>query len=229
MAEDLKHLLIETNQEFRELASKHHSLDDRLHELESKHYLSDAEQFEEVSLKKRKLQVKDRMELILRQLPYERVLARLVRVRLSIGHPVLGCPITFPKTRYDRKMFIDRAGWPFILGALLVAVAVGLLARPRVVGAVPGPRRVFPLLLPRSRSPSADGRQPRVVAGRRARDGGRRDAVARRAGGGVEGHQHVPVADGRPRQPDPGGRRRSGGWSIIRASSCRRTRRRPAS
>ncbi|HTH23664.1 MAG TPA: YdcH family protein [Vicinamibacterales bacterium] len=66
MAEDLKHLLIETNQEFRELASKHHSLDDRLHELESKHYLSDAEQFEEISLKKRKLQVKDRMELMMR-------------------------------------------------------------------------------------------------------------------------------------------------------------------
>jgi len=66
MAEDLKHLLIATNQEFRELASKHHSLDDRLHELESKHYLSDAEQFEEISLKKRKLQVKDRMELMMR-------------------------------------------------------------------------------------------------------------------------------------------------------------------
>ena len=67
MAEDLKHLLIETNQEFRELASKHHSLDDRLHELEAKHYLSDAEQFEEVSLKKRKLSLKDRMETILRE------------------------------------------------------------------------------------------------------------------------------------------------------------------
>lgn len=67
MAEDLKHLLIETNPEFRELASKHHSLDDRLHELEGKHYLSDNEQFEEVSLKKRKLQLKDRMEIILRQ------------------------------------------------------------------------------------------------------------------------------------------------------------------
>ncbi len=66
MAEDLKHLLIETNQEFRELASKHHSLDYRLQELETKQYLSDAEQFEEVSLKKRKLQVKDQMELILR-------------------------------------------------------------------------------------------------------------------------------------------------------------------
>ena len=66
MAEDLKHLLIETNPEFRELASKHHSLDDRLHELEGKHYLSDSEQFEEISLKKRKLQIKDRMEVMLR-------------------------------------------------------------------------------------------------------------------------------------------------------------------
>ena len=66
MAEDLKHLLIETNEEFRELASKHHTLDDRLHELEAKHYLSDAEQFEEVSIKKRKLNLKDRMETIMR-------------------------------------------------------------------------------------------------------------------------------------------------------------------
>ena len=66
MAEDLKHLLIETNQEFRELASKHHTLDDRLHELESKHYLSNDEQFEEINLKKRKLYIKDRMELIIR-------------------------------------------------------------------------------------------------------------------------------------------------------------------
>jgi hypothetical protein len=67
MAEDLKHLLIETNEEFRQLASKHHTLDDRLHELETKHYLSDAEQFEEINLKKRKLYVKDRMESIIRQ------------------------------------------------------------------------------------------------------------------------------------------------------------------
>jgi uncharacterized protein YdcH (DUF465 family) len=66
MAEDLKHLLIETNEEYRELASKHHSLDDRLQELESKLYLTDAEQIEEVSLKKRKLHMKDRMEVILR-------------------------------------------------------------------------------------------------------------------------------------------------------------------
>lgn len=66
-AQDLKHLLLETNEEYRQLASKHHELDDRLHELIAKHYLSDAEQLEEVTLKKRKLQLKDRMEEIFRQ------------------------------------------------------------------------------------------------------------------------------------------------------------------
>lgn len=66
MAEDLKHLLIETNPEFRELASKHHNLDDRLHELEAKHYLSNDEQLEEVAIKKRKLHIKDQMEMMLR-------------------------------------------------------------------------------------------------------------------------------------------------------------------
>jgi uncharacterized protein YdcH (DUF465 family) len=66
MAEDLKHLLIETNPEFRELASKHHNLDDRLHELESKQYLSSDEQFEEIAIKKRKLHIKDQMEMMLR-------------------------------------------------------------------------------------------------------------------------------------------------------------------
>ena len=64
--QDLKNLLLETNDEFRALASKHHELDDRLHELTTKHYLSDAEQVEEISLKKRKLQMKDRMESIMR-------------------------------------------------------------------------------------------------------------------------------------------------------------------
>jgi len=65
-AQDLKTLLLETNDEFRQLASQHHELDERLVALESKHYLSDAEQLEEVTLKKKKLQLKDRMESILR-------------------------------------------------------------------------------------------------------------------------------------------------------------------
>lgn len=66
-AQDLKHLLFETNEEYRQLASRHHELDDRLHELTAKHYLSNAEQVEEITLKKRKLLVKDRMEEIFRQ------------------------------------------------------------------------------------------------------------------------------------------------------------------
>ena len=64
--QDVKHLLLETNDEYRQLATKHHELDDRLHELSSKHYLSDTEQVEEITLKKRKLQLTDQMEDILR-------------------------------------------------------------------------------------------------------------------------------------------------------------------
>ena len=64
--QDLKHLLLETNDEYRQLATKHHELEDRLHELTAKHYLSDTEQLEEITLKKRKLLLKDRMEEIAR-------------------------------------------------------------------------------------------------------------------------------------------------------------------
>jgi hypothetical protein len=64
---DLKPLLLETDEEFRCLAVKHQELDQRLHELAAKSYLSEPEQVEEVTLKKRKLQLKDRMETIVRQ------------------------------------------------------------------------------------------------------------------------------------------------------------------
>ena len=67
MAEDVKHQLLETNEEYRELAVKHHTLDDRLRTLAAKQHRSDEEHVEEVSLKKRKLHIKDRMESILRQ------------------------------------------------------------------------------------------------------------------------------------------------------------------
>jgi uncharacterized protein YdcH (DUF465 family) len=65
-AQDLKNLLLETNDDFRRLASMHHELDERLVQLESKHYLSSDEQVEEVTLKKKKLHLKDQMEEILR-------------------------------------------------------------------------------------------------------------------------------------------------------------------
>ena len=65
--QELKELLLKTDEEFRQLATKHHELDDRLHELSAKSYLSEPEQVEEITLKKRKLQLKDRMEDILRR------------------------------------------------------------------------------------------------------------------------------------------------------------------
>jgi len=64
---DLKEELARTDQEFNDLRARHHELEDRLHELTSKHYLSEPEQVEEVTLKKRKLLLKDRMENILRR------------------------------------------------------------------------------------------------------------------------------------------------------------------
>ena len=64
-AQEVKNLLLQSDQQFRQLAEQHHQLDDRLHQLIDKHYLSDSEQFEQVTLKKRKLALKDQMEQII--------------------------------------------------------------------------------------------------------------------------------------------------------------------
>ena len=65
-AQEVKNFLLQSDQQFRQLAEQHHQLDDRLHQLIEKHYLSETEQVEEVTLKKKKLQLKDRMEDIRR-------------------------------------------------------------------------------------------------------------------------------------------------------------------
>lgn len=64
---DLRALLLQTDAEFHQLVTQHHELEDRLHELTAKPYLSQPEQVEETTLKKRKLALKDRMETIMRQ------------------------------------------------------------------------------------------------------------------------------------------------------------------
>ena len=66
-SQDQKEPSAETDEEFHQLAARHHELEDRLNQLTSKPYLSEPEQLEEVNLKKRKLQIKDRMEDILRR------------------------------------------------------------------------------------------------------------------------------------------------------------------
>jgi uncharacterized protein YdcH (DUF465 family) len=65
-ATEVKNLLLRNSDQYRQLVERHHQLDDRLHELTEKHYLSSAEEFEEVTIKKRKLALKDQMEQIAR-------------------------------------------------------------------------------------------------------------------------------------------------------------------
>jgi uncharacterized protein YdcH (DUF465 family) len=66
-SEDPRELLLRTDEAFSQLAAQHHQLEDRLHELTAKPYLSEPEQVEQATLKKRKLQIKDRMEDIVRR------------------------------------------------------------------------------------------------------------------------------------------------------------------
>jgi uncharacterized protein YdcH (DUF465 family) len=66
-SQDPQNLVLQTEEELHQLAAQHRELDNRLHQLISKPYLSQPEQLEEVTLKKRKLQLKDRMEDIRRR------------------------------------------------------------------------------------------------------------------------------------------------------------------
>lgn len=61
-----EHLLTH-NEEYQRLQQQHHEYETRLSSLTDKAVLSDDEQLEETKLKKKKLQVKDRMEAIARE------------------------------------------------------------------------------------------------------------------------------------------------------------------
>ena len=65
--EELKRKLLQNDEEFRQLATKHHDLDEKIHNLATRVHLSEPEQIEETSLKKQKLHLKDQMETILRR------------------------------------------------------------------------------------------------------------------------------------------------------------------
>ena len=64
---DISQILYDQNPEYRTLLDEHRSLESRLNELASRLYLSDQEQVEEVTLKKKKLALKDRMQEMLRK------------------------------------------------------------------------------------------------------------------------------------------------------------------
>ena len=64
---DVKDYLIENDQEFRQLAQMHQGYETQLSELRGKSYLSDQEQVEEIVLKKKKLALKDHMQILIHQ------------------------------------------------------------------------------------------------------------------------------------------------------------------
>jgi uncharacterized protein YdcH (DUF465 family) len=66
-AQEVRNLLLRDHQTYRELAERHHQLDDKLHTFTDRYYLTNSEQVEEVTLKKLKLAVKDQMERIARE------------------------------------------------------------------------------------------------------------------------------------------------------------------
>ncbi len=55
---------VPASDEYRQLEAQHHEFESRLNALAAKAVLSDEEQFEETTLKKKKLQIKDRMQAI---------------------------------------------------------------------------------------------------------------------------------------------------------------------
>ena len=63
--DSLKEQLIQTDAEFRELAREHGRYEERLSQLSALAYPSDEEQLEEITLKKKKLAVKDQMHAIM--------------------------------------------------------------------------------------------------------------------------------------------------------------------
>jgi uncharacterized protein YdcH (DUF465 family) len=65
----VKASLLQTDEAFRQLVSEHHELDERIRHLTNLAYITEQQRYEEISLKKRKLALKDRIEAIVRAKP----------------------------------------------------------------------------------------------------------------------------------------------------------------
>jgi uncharacterized protein YdcH (DUF465 family) len=64
---EISEILYRENSEYRNLSDQHRSLETRLQELSSHLYLSDSEKLEEITLKKKKLILKDRMQELMKK------------------------------------------------------------------------------------------------------------------------------------------------------------------
>ena len=64
---DIKAHLMETSEEFRQLAQQHHDYKNQVEKLEAKAFLTEQEEVEEHRLKKLKLHLKDVMEQMIHE------------------------------------------------------------------------------------------------------------------------------------------------------------------
>lgn len=64
---ELRHQLLKENAEYQRLAAEHQSYNDQLLDLSNKHFLSEEEQLQERTLKKKKLMLKDQMYSIIQK------------------------------------------------------------------------------------------------------------------------------------------------------------------
>ncbi len=65
-SETIREVLLQEDEEFQRLAHKHEELEERLTFLSGKIFLSGEEKLEEVTLKKKKLALKDKMAALIR-------------------------------------------------------------------------------------------------------------------------------------------------------------------
>ena len=64
--DDVKQALLRSSEDFRQLVSEHQALDQQIRHLSTLSFLTDEQQYQETSLKKRKLALKDQIEAMVR-------------------------------------------------------------------------------------------------------------------------------------------------------------------
>jgi len=64
---ELREQLLKDNAEFRKLAAEHQQYDHQLEDLSNKHYLTEEEELQEKTLKKKKLMLKDQMYMMVQK------------------------------------------------------------------------------------------------------------------------------------------------------------------
>lgn len=73
--DDVKAVLLQTDETFRQLVTEHQTLDQRIHFFDTFAHLSDQQHYEQLALKKQKLALKDRIEAMMRHSPVARASA----------------------------------------------------------------------------------------------------------------------------------------------------------